>query len=414
MREEFLWDNFYIINYHDFISSELNNNGLQIKIPENFNNWSKDRREEYFGKYYSNEKLFEPVKENLYKYDAIFIDEVQDYKIQWLRIIKNYFLRNGGEFVLFGDEKQNIYKLEMEYDKKPKTNVLGAWNQTLNKTFRLSNKIARIAIKFQEHFFIKKYDVDVMEISNSSLFDEKFVYVNSPNATIDVISTFILNESKKINAHPNDNCILSGKIDTLKEIDSCIRHSTLQNTQTMFETKEVQLKLFFDFKYEDKDQILLEGKKCFNNNINSLIQACCYWEHLDSIPAQSKFQELLDKSSFNMDSFRGWITRYIYSKDKYTSSDPSKNYLYDNYIELIRKNKKRNFRMNPGLMKLSTIHSFKGWEIKNLFLVIENTDIDEFISPELVYTALTRCRNNLFVFNVGNNEYDNFFGSLSI
>ena len=413
VREEFLWDNFYINNYHDFISRELNNNGLQIKIPEDFSNWTNDKRDEFFEKYYSNEKLFESVKDKIYKYDAIFIDEVQDYKLQWLRIIKSYFLKNGGEFVLFGDEKQNIYKLEMETDKKPKTNILGAWNQSLNKTFRLSNKIAQIAIEFQKHFFIKKYDIDSMDIANPSLFDEKFVYLNFPEAKIDDVSTFILNESKKINAHPNDNCILSGKIDTLKDIDSFIRHSTLQNTQTMFETKEVLLKLLFDFKYDDKDKILDEGIKHFKNNINNLILALCYWEYLDSTPAQSKFQKIIDNSSFDIDSFRIWITKFVSSKEKYTLTNDSARYLYDNNIELIRKNKKRNFRMNPGLMKLSTTHSFKGWEIKNLFLVIENTDTDKFVSPELIYTALTRCRNNLFVFNIGNTEYHKFFGSLS-
>lgn len=70
--------------------------------------------------------------------------------------------------------------------------------------------------------------------------------------------------------------------------------------------------------------------------------------------------------------------------------------------------------MNPGFIKLSTIHSFKGWEIKNLFLIIEKDEDDSFISPELVYTALTRCQFNLFVINIGNDLYNNFFDSLSV
>ena len=43
------------------------------------------------------------------KYSAILIDEVQDYRTVWLRLIKKYFLADNGEFVVFGDSKQDIY-----------------------------------------------------------------------------------------------------------------------------------------------------------------------------------------------------------------------------------------------------------------------------------------------------------------
>ncbi|CAN5597142.1 hypothetical protein BH10BAC5_BH10BAC5_21260 [soil metagenome] len=75
-------------------------------------------------------------------------------------------------------------------------------------------------------------------------------------------------------------------------------------------------------------------------------------------------------------------------------------------IERVRKNKRWNFYMHPGMVKMSTIHSFKGWEIKALFLIIENS---ENISDELIYTALTRCKRNLFIINIGNKKYDEYF-----
>src|ERR1051326_3776096 len=69
-------------------------------------------------------------------------------------------------------------------------------------------------------------------------------------------------------------------------------------------------------------------------------------------------------------------------------------------LEDIRKHKKNHFWMNTGTMKLSTIHSFKGWEIHSLFLLIESEDgQNEFGTNELIYTGLTRARINLFVFN---------------
>ena len=88
-----------------------------------------------------------------------------------------------------------------------------------------------------------------------------------------------------------------------------------------------------------------------------------------------------------------------------------------NKIEELRRFKKNHFYMKTGTVKLSTIHSFKGWEIDTLFLFIEkeddNTDEnpEDFTTAELIYTGLTRARKNLIVFNLGNQKYNEFFKS---
>lgn len=413
IRENFDWTNFYIINYHDFITTEMNNYGIKFEIPEDFETMNKEKKSAFMEKnWYSNEKLFEVVKDRIQKYDGIFIDEVQDYKIQWLRIIKKYFLISNGEYVLFGDEKQNIYKQEMDTDKKPKTNVLGKWNQELNKTFRLSNKAAKVAEEFQKFYFSKKYDIDTIEIPFKSQYEEKFIYKNIEKHNLDEIFNFIKEESEKIKAHPNDICVLAETIETLKELDSFIRHSSFQKTQTMFETKEVDIKLYFDYKIEKENEILKEGMKKFNNNINDLILSLCYWKYLNYAPTQLNFQKLLSKSKLDINEYRTWREKLDKIKVKKLSKE--QNNIYESKIDLIRKNKKRNFRMNPGFVKLSTIHSFKGWEVKNLFIIIENHKHNDFITPELIYTAITRCRFNLFVLNLGNKDYHNFFNKLAI
>ena len=78
---------------------------------------------------------------------------------------------------------------------------------------------------------------------------------------------------------------------------------------------------------------------------------------------------------------------------------------------------KFNFWANPGLIKLTTVHSFKGWEVHTLFLLIgmedEQSEVGSFTSNELIYTAITRCRCNLCVINVNNEKYHEFFLSLS-
>jgi hypothetical protein len=55
-------------------------------------------------------------------------------------------------------------------------------------------------------------------------------------------------------------------------------------------------------------------------------------------------------------------------------------------------------------MKLSSIHSFKGFESPLIFLLVNDRD-----SPEMVFTGLTRAKENLVVFLEQNSPYLEFF-----
>ncbi|KMW70321.1 nuclease-related domain-containing DEAD/DEAH box helicase, partial [Limnoraphis robusta] len=158
VREEFSWDSFYINNYHSFIGSELNNLGIKSVTPEGFDTWKSDKKTKYFEEnYYSNEELFEEVKHKINKYSVILIDEFQDYKEEWQKIIRKYFLDEEGEYVVFGDVKQNIYNRALDKYKDFKAvGIPGAWN-VVKESFRLSKKTADISEKFQEFIFKDKY-----------------------------------------------------------------------------------------------------------------------------------------------------------------------------------------------------------------------------------------------------------------
>jgi superfamily I DNA/RNA helicase len=76
-------------------------------------------------------------------------------------------------------------------------------------------------------------------------------------------------------------------------------------------------------------------------------------------------------------------------------------------IKNLRNNKKLHFYMNSGTVKLSTIHSFKGWESETVFLIIEKKFPDlEVTFDEIIYTGLTRSKKNLIIINFGNVEYN--------
>lgn len=78
----------------------------------------------------------------------------------------------------------------------------------------------------------------------------------------------------------------------------------------------------------------------------------------------------------------------------------------DYELDRIRNMRKYRFNMNSGTMKICTVHSFKGWEISTIVLVIDDSDS---INDELVYTAITRAKQNIIIINFGNEKYHSFF-----
>jgi superfamily I DNA/RNA helicase len=313
VRENFNWKFFYIINYHEFMNRTFNNLGIDIN-KENLNN------------NYSDENIFDNYKNKINKYKSIFIDEVQDLKPEWIKIIKKYFLEENGEFVVFGDEKQNIYLRELDKEeKKPYTGIKGNWNK-LEEPMRYKGdgeKILYLALIFQK-VFLKSYEIDQNYFQKNNfgiglnIFDYKPFASNKNNVM--EIGKEILEKIKIEKLHPNDVAIL------------CLNVSFLQELENFYKTNKIKTITTFE---------------------------------------QVKHRDLEDSKK-------------------------------------IRKSKKVGFNPNNGMMKIATIHSFKGYEIETLFLIIDDDYRDKH--HEAIYTALTRSRFNLFIFNnIKNISYDNFF-----
>lgn len=151
-----------IDNYHSFITKQI-----KIYDIDNFNNFNN----------FNNINLFETVKiQN--RYDAIFIDEFQDYKSEWGVIVEKYFLNDNGSFVVFGDANQNIYKRELVEKRLPKVSILGRPNE-LNINHRSINVIAELSKKYQQEFLLEKYDMPRIDSEQLSMFDfsEGNIYV---------------------------------------------------------------------------------------------------------------------------------------------------------------------------------------------------------------------------------------------
>ncbi|MDD3594857.1 WYL domain-containing protein [Sulfuricurvum sp.] len=355
VRENFNWSNFYIINYHEFFKQIANYLGIDIQLSDAvkkqlekiFDPRERDRiKEAYFEKmFYSNLAIFDEYAEDLDKYQSIFIDEIQDYKPEWIKLIRKYFTNENAELVLFGDEKQNIYERSLDTEKKFTTpQGFGEWKK-LKQSIRQQengNRVLDLLKKFQKAFFTEKYELDEYEIGRNQKYIEMGIFkfltyenlslntenISSDNGIYKIVS-MIFDEIRANHIHPNDVCIISSRISTLQKIDFVIRNSFNERTICTFESLEI-----------------------------------------------------IEKMSSN--------------KMNETSN--------------LRRSKKIGFNLNSGVIKLSTIHSFKGFESKVVFLIINNDEIYED-TEELIYAGISRSKSELMIFSPKHSRYNEFFSA---
>lgn len=337
VREDFSWRAFQISNYHRFITGALNNAEIAIDIPENLNYEGEDpvvakrvaiERNRYLeSEYYGNVGIFDGVDVET-RYSTILIDEVQDYKPEWIKIIRSNFLEQDGEMLLFGDEKQNIYERALDEDRRSKVvEGFGRWIK-LTKSFRYAaeSPIIPLVGAFQKSYLLKNYELDEDESFQLSLASVGVqAYDTFDKGNMGRLAEAIIGVAKKGGIHPNDISIISSQEGILRDLDFVLRTSESHKERT-----------------------------------------------LCSFPSRE-------------------VTKH----PKY-----SRNY------DRISGAKKIGFNLNSGVMKLSSTHSFKGFESPLIVLLINNND-----SPEMVFTGLTRAKENLMVFLEADSPYLGFFSS---
>ena len=432
VREEFNWISFYINNYHNFITTEMNNCGIEFNLPKGFDNLTQDEKSEFFEtNYFSNLNLFQHHKDQLNKYDTILIDEIQDYKYQWMEMVKTNFLAPGGEYVIWGDEKQNIYANELE-SKDLKTNVIGQPNR-LNDCFRSVDKIKEIAVKYQRQNFGDRYNLDDfdkrspqtrIDYSGPSSIKYHF-YEGDRTMNIQGLYDLVKQYTVELDEHPNDITVLGFRVDVLREFECYYRYTSSERTNLMFETQEIWYKLFLQtFK---KYEVIAKGVSTIKANANvdkkknllSILLAIRDLIRETKNPLFTKrLTQYLDKYQVSRDDFDQWYNdnelKDLLNTDKKYSLRQLE-YKYREYrtltkqLKKVRDNKKFHFWYDRGTVKISTVHSFKGWEANTLFLILEEDyeEYGDFLKSfeELIYTALTRSKSNLIVLNYGNEKH---------
>lgn len=430
VEEEFPWENFIIINYHQFINAELNNLQIEFEIP---NDLDKKYLSEYLEQhYYGNIQLFEDHKQEIVKYDAVLIDEVQDYHRPWLDIIKEYYRDSRGDYVLFGDVKQNIYGLPTQ-QRDVVTNVKGV--NELKFCFRSDIKVIDLAQLFQSNIFGNKYEIDHFEENKDALMLQfqkegyiNYMYLQGEKPVVslyNIIRGNILNRVSNI--PPNDITVLGYTTSLLRLFDAYYRYASRERSNSMLETIETMYMV--QLNYIGKTNENNPNYPWFNNICQHLKQKIYPYRKqiydTDIIKVRqhvSKLFTIYDLFIEFGETFKSRLEEecrdcyipfnaFIAFREHYkVILEQFKSIVYNGDYKFIRDYKKINFWMNSGTIKISTINSFKGWESDVVFLILEkkyDTSTTFNISfDELLYTGITRCRKNLVIINFGNEEYN--------
>jgi len=309
----FSWGNFTFVHFHGFCKDILNEFGKR---------WPESPKDdlEYFFKSTVPKTVIETIEGKKYqKYDAILIDEGQDYHFEWYHLLSNYFLTDRDELLIVADKKQNIFDRELDWlDKRVTKSGLEKFIDPyidLTITFRLPQKVAVMTNEFSD--------------------------------------TYNLNQDLKVGKVEETLVLLHSHHIIWLNIDDSEWSKFIYNAFLRLKKQE----------YSASDIVILLPN------------------HKLGIEAVQLFKQ------------KGIEVNHVFE---------------DNLIKRYHPHKKA-FWMGDGRLKMSTIHSFKGWELLNIVLFIpkDSPESDKRLDM-IVYTAMTRTRENLIVLNC--NERYKIFG----
>jgi hypothetical protein len=319
----FSWKQFTFAHFHGFCKDRLNEFGHR---------WPKSPKPQEFDDYKAYETaladffraavpaaVVNALQDNGYqKYDAILVDEGQDYYFEWYNLLDKHFLTERDEMLVVCDKRQNIYERELDWLDKRVTRVgLDKFKTPyidLTVSFRLPKRVAALANDFSISFNLnQELKVGKFEDLPALLHSQHIIWVEiEPSQWLDYLH-YAYRRLKKEGYSASDMVML-------------------------LPTHEVGLKAVDSF-----HKIRVETNHVF---------------------------ETTSQSSFHPN--------------------------------------KRAFWMGDSRLKMSTIHSFKGWELLNIIMYIPDQAAESDTQLDaMVYTALTRTKENLIVLNA-NPRYQKF------
>jgi superfamily I DNA/RNA helicase len=157
----FSWGRFTFTHFHGFCKDKLNEfEKILPKSPQRNDFISQadyeDALDNFFRETVPN-AVIEAINsgKQYQKYDAILIDEGQDYHFAWYFLLNKYFLNSRDELMIVCDKRQNIFDRELDWlDKRVTRGGLDKFKEyiDLTVTFRLSKRVAVMSNEFSVAF----------------------------------------------------------------------------------------------------------------------------------------------------------------------------------------------------------------------------------------------------------------------
>jgi hypothetical protein len=204
---KFNWTNITATHFHGFCKDTLNEFG---------ENWPQEEGNgESVFKDIIVKKVLETIKKQDYfdKYDAILIDEGQDFYVEWYHMLCE-FLTDRDELVVVCDKKQNIYGRELEWLDKRRSNVdkFGEWIE-LRTIMRLPEHVATLCEDFSAHFNLNQDVKRKTLLPQEKLFNQlndQVIWWNTEEKDWleKTEEAYELIKNKAYNRHPSDTVIL--------------------------------------------------------------------------------------------------------------------------------------------------------------------------------------------------------------
>lgn len=316
----FSWDRFTFSHFHGFCMNKLNQFGVEWPKSPQPSEYDKIEYERAIDRYF---RVVVPslvvaaiTGKNYERYDAILIDEGQDFYFEWYDMLNQHFLKERDELLIVCDKKQNIYQRQLDWmDRRTNREGLAKLSKPyidLVRSYRLPKIVADMSNSFSELFGLNQ-DIRLGQVEKGGFLHDHIVWINieDNNWLGSVYNAFL--RLKREGQHPSDMVIL---LPTHRHGKECV---------TFF----VEHKIEVNHVFEDEEE--------------------------------AKFHP-----------------------------------------------HKKAFWMGDSRLKMSTIHSFKGWELLNIVLYIPAKAPESNVKLDsIIYTAITRTRQNLIVLN-GNRRYAEF------
>ena len=222
---DFSTSKFEIANYHQFFISMANRySGRMFNLSD-----------------FDDPNYFASCAEKIKRYKTIIIDEVQDFKTEWLASIITYFLAPDGTVSVFGDGEQNIYGRKMEAETKMPSipTFLGRWNEMSE---RLSMRIINTEIASLSHKFMRAFvdsNIPPINIQNELFFETYWLkYWNvSADTKASKLCQYIIWILQEYKLNTRDVVVMAESINILRDIEK-VYMTTGKRCMTNFESAE--------------------------------------------------------------------------------------------------------------------------------------------------------------------------------